>query len=397
MLCVAIIDVSNAWGDGFDMSGFDDEGWGFVGDLNLSGTLQYGGPHIIAFASFGYANHDEMSFNYFLEDDDPSGDDYDTLLIEDIIYYDNDVPVLSMLDVNIFTTIADLNSPLLSVKYNQGNDEFYGNDFNDIIKAGDGADFVVGYAGDDLLYGNAGDDSLIGNAGNDTLFGGSGYDTAAYGGASSDYSFSKNADGTFTVVDLTGTFGHDILAEIEAVSFDNGTFTPSSLLPPPPPPPNPFTGDGGPNTITGTSGNNTLRGFGGNDVLEGLGGNDFLHGGAGNDRLYGNSGKDAFVFDTNPHKSANKDVIQDFSIRDDTIRLENAIFTKVGKGGAVLSSSMFWANNTGKAHDKSDRIIYDKDSGVLYYDADGSGKGAAVAFASISKNLVMTYKDFYVV
>jgi serralysin len=384
-LCVAIIDVSNAWGYGFDMSGYDDEGWGFVGDLNLSGTLQFGGPHTIWFDSFGYMTHDEMAFKYYMYDDYSGGADYDTVVIEDLMYFDNGETVLSLLDVDIHTTISALNSPSFYVTYNQGDDEFYGNDFNDTLKGGYGDDYMVGYAGDDLLYGNAGDDSLIGNAGNDTLFGGSGYDTVTYSGPSSDYSFSKNADGTFAVVDPSGTFGHDILAEIEAVSFDNGTFTPSSLLPPPPP--KPFTGDGGANTITGTAGHDTLRG---------LGGNDFLHGGTGNDRLYGNSGKDTFVFDTKPHKSANKDVVQDFNVRDDTIRLENSIFTKVGKSG-VMSSSMFWANNTGKAHDKSDRIIYDKDSGVLYYDADGSGRGAAVAVASISKKLAMTHKDFYIV
>ena len=35
--------------------------------------------------------------------------------------------------------------------------------------------------------------------------------------------------------------------------------------------------------------------------------------------------------------------------------------------------------------------------GVLYYDADGTGKGASVAFATISKNLALTNKDFFVI
>jgi Ca2+-binding RTX toxin-like protein len=70
--------------------------------------------------------------------------------------------------------------------------------------------------------------------------------------------------------------------------------------------------------------------------------------------------------------------------------------TKVGANG-TLKSSAFWTNTTGKAHDKDDRIIYDKDSGVLYYDADGSGKGAAVVFVTIAKKLAMTNKDFYVI
>ena len=64
---------------------------------------------------------------------------------------------------------------------------------------------------------------------------------------------------------------------------------------------------------------------------------------------------------------------------------------------ARLKSAAFWSNTTGKAHDANDRIIYDKDSGVLYYDADGTGKGASVAFATISKNLALTNKDFFVI
>jgi serralysin len=34
---------------------------------------------------------------------------------------------------------------------------------------------------------------------------------------------------------------------------------------------------------------------------------------------------------------------------------------------------------------------------VLYYDAEGTGTVARIAFATITKNLSMTYKDFYVI
>jgi hypothetical protein len=50
-----------------------------------------------------------------------------------------------------------------------------------------------------------------------------------------------------------------------------------------------------------------------------------------------------------------------------------------------------------KAKDKDDFVIYDKAKGVLYYDADGSGQGKAVEIATLSKKLVMTYKDFFVI
>ena len=47
--------------------------------------------------------------------------------------------------------------------------------------------------------------------------------------------------------------------------------------------------------------------------------------------------------------------------------------------------------------DREDRVIYDKGTGKLYYDADGSGHGAQVQIAQLTKNLKMTYADFYVI
>ncbi|MGO4574274.1 calcium-binding protein, partial [Microvirga sp. 2TAF3] len=50
-----------------------------------------------------------------------------------------------------------------------------------------------------------------------------------------------------------------------------------------------------------------------------------------------------------------------------------------------------------KAKDKDDYLIYNKKTGVLSYDADGSGKGTAVEIAKLSKNLKMTAADFFVI
>ena len=63
----------------------------------------------------------------------------------------------------------------------------------------------------------------------------------------------------------------------------------------------------------------------------------------------------------------------------------------------MLKASAFFSNNTGKAHDANDRIIYDKDSGKLYYDADGSGSKADVCFSDISKHFKLTAADFFVI
>lgn len=146
--------------------------------------------------------------------------------------------------------------------------------------------------------------------------------------------------------------------------------------------------------VSGTAGADVLRGGIGNDRLSGGAGNDKLYGGSGNDILTGGSGRDAFVFDTKPNKKTNHDKITDFKVVDDTIWLDNAVFTKVGKNG-TLKSSAFWTGS--KAHDASDRIIYDKKAGILYYDADGTGSAAQVQIASLPKNLKMTHKDFLII
>jgi Ca2+-binding RTX toxin-like protein len=128
--------------------------------------------------------------------------------------------------------------------------------------------------------------------------------------------------------------------------------------------------------------------------LMGGAGNDTLFSGESKDVLSGLQGKDAFVFSSKLNAKTNVDRITDFSVKDDTINLENAIFEKAGKTG-TLKSDMFRIGD--KAHDASDRIIYDKKKGVLYYDADGSGSGAAVQFATLKDNLKLTCKDFFIV
>lgn len=272
-----------------------------------------------------------------------------------------------------------------------------GNGRDNEIVGGEAGDIISGRAGNDLLIGNGGNDFISGDEGNDTIRGDAGYDTALYLTNSGNFSFARNADGSVAIVDSTGVYGADKLIGVEAVAFANGTFSLDILLQPvAPPPQTDFYGSSGNNTITGNSAYNVIKGFGGNDKLYGLSGNDKLHGGLGNDTLYGGTGKDAFVFDYKPNARTNKDAIKDFRVVDDTIYIDNSVFTKVGSNGG-LKSAAFYANKTGKAHDVSDRIIYDKDSGVLYYDADGTGSKAGVAFATISKNLALSAKDFLIV
>ncbi|MDF2811958.1 MAG: hypothetical protein K0S56_2989, partial [Microvirga sp.] len=152
--------------------------------------------------------------------------------------------------------------------------------------------------------------------------------------------------------------------------------------------------------LSGASGNDAVLGLGGKDILRGNAGNDRLCGGRGNDRLTGGDGLDIFVFDTKLAKSnaantkANLDKITDFSVSDDTIYLAKSVFKKIAKKG-VLSKSAFHKGS--EAHDASDRIIYNKKTGALFYDQDGNGDAAQIQIASLSKNLkAISNADFFV-
>ncbi len=133
--------------------------------------------------------------------------------------------------------------------------------------------------------------------------------------------------------------------------------------------------------INGTNSNDRLTGTTGSDLIQGFGGSDILNGRLGADTLNGGSSKDYFVFDT-ALGGGNVDIVQDYNVRDDTIRLENAIFTKLTKTG-TLSSSFFRASSGGTALDSNDYILFDTATGKVYYDADGNGAAGAVHFLTL--------------
>jgi Ca2+-binding RTX toxin-like protein len=62
----------------------------------------------------------------------------------------------------------------------------------------------------------------------------------------------------------------------------------------------------------------------------------------------------------------------------------------------TLSSNNFLAG-TGMAADGNDYILYNTTSGALYYDADGNGAVAALQFATLTGNPLITNADFTVV
>lgn len=161
---------------------------------------------------------------------------------------------------------------------------------------------------------------------------------------------------------------------------------------------------GGADRLYGGLGDDALYGENGSDKLYGDYGNDRLYGGSGNDTLSGQSGSDVFVFNAKlgtakTDRRVNFDKIGDFNVKHDSVWLDNAIFKKLGSGLELkpkqLKKSYF--EIASKADDENDYVLYNRKTGVLSYDADGSGSKQAVEFAQLSKNLKLTYKDFFIV
>jgi Ca2+-binding RTX toxin-like protein len=194
---------------------------------------------------------------------------------------------------------------------------------------------------------------MIGGAGNDTF----------HVDAAGDVAQESTAGGT-DLVYASATYAMTGGAEIEVLSTIVQAATTAINL----------TGNGVGQTIYGNAGVNVLDGGAGNDVLIGLG------------------GADAFAF-TTALGAGNVDTISDYSVADDTIQLENAVFTGLAEG--MLAAGAF---NTGAAaSDADDRIIYNSATGALSFDTDGNGAGAAVQFATLAGGLTLTASEFLVI
>lgn len=226
---------------------------------------------------------------------------------------------------------------------------------------------VTGTNSSNTLHGSAGHDTIDGLKGADTMYGYAGNDTY-YVDSSSDKVIEAVGAGYDRII-TTSSFTLQAGSEIEVVQA-TGT---SSV------------------TLKGNELANSLIGNAANNTMSGNNGDDRLDGGLGRDTLTGGNGKDSFVFSA-ALSVGNVDTIKDFKVVDDTIVLDKAVFSSLTLG--QLSAESFAIGT--QAADASDRIIYDSSAGTLLYDTDGAGGEAAIQFATISKNLAMSYLDFVV-
>jgi Ca2+-binding RTX toxin-like protein len=206
---------------------------------------------------------------------------------------------------------------------------------------------AIDIAGTADLSGNALDNVLMSGLGANRIEGGEGSDTVSYQRAIAAVQASLLSGSS------TGGSGIDALVSIENLigsSYDD--------------------------LLIGNEVANDLRGGSGNDTLRGGDGNDILRGG-GNNR--GDGAADTFVFDSTPNGNTNYDKIVAFEANGlDKIQLDPAIFSAIG---LQLEASEFRVG--ANALDANDFIVFDRTTGNLFYDADGSGAGAKVLFAKL--------------
>jgi Ca2+-binding RTX toxin-like protein len=325
-------------------------------------------------------------------------------------------------------------------------DNLIGDNGTNVLNGLRGNDTLKGYGGSDTLRGEDGDDIMDGGAGYDTMFGGPGNDT--YLVDSLDWLVESGGQG-FDVARTSTDFALTPGADIERLETTDPNGTANLLL---------YGNDSG-NEIIGNNGHNYIDGRGGVDQMTGRGGNDtyivdhandsvFESGGQGNDAVYayvswtltagsdvevliaasannmnltgnasgnvlrgnnanntlnggdgrdeltGFGGQDGFLFNTPLNAATNVDVITDFNVADDVILLDQAIFSSSLGLGNISSGELVIGP---AAQDANDRIIYDSNTGALFYDNDGVGGNAQVQFAELPRGLALTNLDFLVV
>lgn len=322
-------------------------------------------------------------------------------------------------EIEKLTTTDNFGTAAINLTGNELGQSIFGNDGSNTLTGGGGLDSLSGLGGDDRYYVD-GDDLIY----------------EAVGGGH---------DRVFTSASYTLNAG----AEVESVTTDDNFGTTAINI----------TGNSFSQAIFGNEGSNILTGGGGADSLSGLGGNDFyyadgddtvfeavgggidrvfaseshtlraasevellttddnsgtdainltgnafdqaiygndganvLDGKGGVDDLIGAGGADTFAF-TTALGPTNVDVVYGFESGTDRIALDHDIFTGIDVG--ALAASAFVTGNA--AQDADDRILFDAATGWLSYDADGSGAGAAIHFATLTGNAPIVATDIVVV
>ena len=222
---------------------------------------------------------------------------------------------------------------------------------------GDGdAETIMGSALGDDIRGGGGNDRLSGGGGVDRLRGGLGNDLYTVDCAGE--AIETSGQGTDIVRSAIGYTLGDHIERLELIGAGHINGRGNAL-------------------------GNGINGNAGDNILNGLAGRDMLTGGAG---------ADDFAFTTALDAPGNVDLVADFEVGIDRIRLDDAIF------GGLTDAALATAFHVGNAAaDASHRIIYNAETGALYFDPDGAGGARQIRFATLDAGLALSAADFIIV
>lgn len=343
--------------------------------------------------------------------------------------------------------VTDLFYDIAMVTGGDAGNIIYGSDGANTLVGGRGADLIQGGEGDDLIQGGLGQDTLRGNGGSDTLQGGGGDDllivqggqAVASGGTGRNSLFfeydSSVEDAVVWQVDMLaglavraggaslsfsgiseigGDRGIEVLGTTRPETFLLGRY--ASV----------FTGGGGFDTLSarnavigalmdasavagiarlgegnleggggqtlfsairgfeGGAGADTLIGSARGDRIAGGDGDDLLEGGDGADSLTGGAGQDAFVLGL----AGPADSLTDFTPGTDQIWLSGALF---GLPAGPLDPAALTLGAA--ALGGLPGLVFDAATGLLSWDVDGNGAGAATPLALLPAGALLSAAD----
>ena len=324
-----------------------------------------------------------------------------------------------------------------------------GNADANVITGNAANNILSGLAGNDTLNGADGNDTLNGGAGTDRLVGGIGLDTfvfntalaadnvdtladfatgdliqldrtvftalsggttltAAEFGAGAGLVAAANAQQRILHDTTTGAIRYDSDGNgaAAAVLFANAnigaplsaaSFALTGAVTPPPPAPGVINGTVNADNLVGTAGNDTINGLAGNDTINGGAGADSINGGSGSDSLVGGLGNDDFLFADAPG-IGNIDTITDFALGDRLV-LRSSVFTGLTPGGVTVTQLITVRPDREPlaATSADTRLIFDRNAGNLFYDADGTGAIAMQQIATLTNGYRPLNTDFLVI
>jgi len=248
------------------------------------------------------------------------------------------------------------------------------NTIENLILIGTEAINGTGNANSNLLTGNNSNNSLNGLAGNDTLIGNGGNDSLN-GGAGRDNMRGKFGNDSYTVNNVgdriieAANQGTDIVSS--GINYTLPANVEKLIL----------RGTANHNA-TGNTLNNTLTGNTTNNILTGA---------SGNDTLIGRGGNDTFVFNS---PTEGNDTITDFSPIADIINVKASGFGSGLTAGVLLSTKFVLGSS---ALNTNTRFIYNKPTGALWFDSDGTGSAEPLQIATLSNDANLTSNQIVVI